>query len=275
MHPLSRVVPKELLPLGRKPVLHHVVEELAGAGVANFHLITSERTSAVERYFSDDSELDAALRKAGIPTGWHAGDEHLASLSFRFIRQDEPRGVSAAVHLARPFVAGKPFFLHMGDSVLTGDPDILNRMADLHERYGAACVVAVKEMPTKEISAHGTVVARGDTRADVFEIEGIIEKPAAHEITIQGGLSGRYLISTPMLTTPMMPEPRFSPFGGLGAIFPERGELEGPILAVWCREGATLHDIGTLDNYLRAQAFFAHQDRSVEPDTTGQAREAV
>ncbi|MCP4654910.1 MAG: NTP transferase domain-containing protein [bacterium] len=273
MHPLSRVTPKELLPLGRKPILHHVVEELARVGVTEFQMVISERTRAIERYFAPDPQLDPALLEAGLAPGWTAGNNDLSSCSFHFAHQDVPSGIADAVHRARAFVDRRPFFLHMGDSVLSGDPDLLERMADAHERYGAVCAVAIQRMPEKMIRARAAVVARGNPDAEAFEIERIIEKPAAHEIAIGAGLIGRYLISAPMLDAPRSEESHSSPIGGLQTIFPAPQQLTGPVIAIWCRPEAALHDAGTLDEYLRAQAFFALRDGSVGRDLLAMARE--
>jgi UTP--glucose-1-phosphate uridylyltransferase len=272
MHPLSRAVPKELLPLGRKPVLHHVVSELAAGGVTTIELIISQRTSAIERYFADDPRLDAALRQAGMDDRWTAGDERLSELTFQFVRQEEALGIADAVHRSRAFVGGHAFFLHMGDSVMTGDPDLLERMTIAHERSNAVCTIAIQKMTESQIRSHGTVVARGDASSDVFEIDEIVEKPQENEIVVGAGLTGRYLISAPMLAAVSRPEPRRSPFGCLGGIFPDRDSLTGPVQAIWCKPGAKLHDTGNLDSYLMAQVFFAFRDERVGRETRETAK---
>jgi len=262
MYPLSRAIPKELLPLGRKPVLSHVVEELARAGVSRLQMITSERTRAIEQYFGPDEPLDRALSQAGLDRLWAAENEIRSRCSFHFVRQEAPRGLADAVHRARPFLAGRPFFLHMGDSVISGDPDLAERMIEAQERSGAAGVVAVHTMTGEHIRAGATVVPRSDPGRDTFEIEAVIEKPAQEEIVTGLGLVGRYLLVAPLLERPR-PEPRISLLGGLGGLFPDR--LDGPVLAVRCRPEAQVHDAGTLDGYLQAQAFFALHDERVGP----------
>jgi UTP--glucose-1-phosphate uridylyltransferase len=252
-----------MLPLGRRPVLHHVVSELATAGVIEFQMITSERTSAIERYFAEDTELDPVLSRAGLPAGWTAGDQSLSKLTFQYVRQERPLGISDAVHQARSFVHDAPFFLHMGDSVITGDPELLDRMSDVHQRNSAVCTIAIQRTSIERIKSHATIIPLGDPSSEAFEIEEIIEKPYVHEIAVPACVVGRYLISAPMLEVAQSSEPRHSPFGSLGAIFSEREKLTGPVMAVWCKPGARLHDVGTLDDYLCAQAFFALHDERI------------
>ena len=77
-----------------------------------------------------------------------------------------------------------------------------------------------------------------------------------------------------MLEAPRSADLHASPLGGFGAIFPERRELDGPVLAVWCRSKAQVHDAGTLDGYLRAQVFFALREETVSGDLFETSREA-
>jgi len=260
IQPLGRAVPKELLPLGRRPVIHYVVEELVQAGVRDFCFITGSRTSAIEDYFSYDPILDTELQRKGIPTGWEHGDQNLAGCHFYYVRQGSPKGISDALYHARSFVGEEPFFLHMGDSVITEDEDHTLRMIHAYERYHAAAVVLVHRMEPTEISKHGSPIPVSHADKDVFEVQEIIEKPMDKEIAAPYGLTGRYLIATKMVDRPNEVEPRLSRIGGLGSIFPPAEEIKGPIVAVKTKPTARLHDAGTMTGYLYAQVRFAMHD---------------
>ena len=65
MLPLSKAVPKELLPLGNKPAIQYVVEEAIAAGLTNIVLVNHAQKTAIENYFDIHSELDTQLRGKG------------------------------------------------------------------------------------------------------------------------------------------------------------------------------------------------------------------
>ena len=65
MLPLSKAVPKELLPLGNKPAIQYVVEEAIAAGLTNIVLVNHAQKTAIENYFDINSELDTQLRAKG------------------------------------------------------------------------------------------------------------------------------------------------------------------------------------------------------------------
>lgn len=260
MQPLCRSIPKEMLPLGRRPVIHHAVEELHRGGAKDFLLVTGPRSSAIENYFSPNAPLDDELDRKGIPTGWYHGEKSLADCSFQSVIQRVPKSVSDAVYHAREFVDSQPFFLHMGDSVITGDDDYASRMVEAMTKYQASAVVLVHNMVLEDLCLHGVASTQRELEAGIFEIEYVIENPTPTEVTRTLGCAGRYLISARMIDTPLEEEPRIAPMGNLSAIFSSEGELAGPVIAVATKDSAKLYDTGTLNGYLEAMVAFALQD---------------
>ena len=118
MLPLSKSVPKELLPLGNRPAIHYVVEEAIAAGIKHIVLVGHAQKSAIEDYFDINAELDTQLR--------HKGKDELADslnwlpddVSVSMIRQGRALGLGHAVLAARPIVADNDFAVLLPDVVL-------------------------------------------------------------------------------------------------------------------------------------------------------------
>ena len=109
--PATKSQPKEMLPVGRKPVVQYVIEELQSAGLQQILIVTGRRKRSIEDHFDPDPGLVNRLKQAGNEA-LLADLEYLEGKSrFYFTRQSTPRGLGHAVSLGADFVDG-------GDCVL-------------------------------------------------------------------------------------------------------------------------------------------------------------
>ena len=188
--PATKASPKEMLPIVDKPLIQYAVEEALDAGATKLVFITGSSKRAIEDHFDTDPELEKALTEAGK-------QELLASIqgivpqgvTCIYIRQGEPLGLGHAVLCARPAVGSEPFFVHLADDLIAGDPPCLSQMAAEHERHGGS-VIAVEEVPHEDTSSYGIVAVDGSDR-----ITQIVEKPAPEEAPSNSAVVGRYLLA--------------------------------------------------------------------------------
>ncbi|MXZ74687.1 MAG: NTP transferase domain-containing protein [Gemmatimonadetes bacterium] len=188
MLPLTRSVPKEMLPLGRKPAIHHVVDELAAAGIERILFVTSSRKKAIEEYFVSGGTSDgAAITPGGTSDGPPA-------LDYSFVRQEIPGGNGDAVRLGKAFAGSDAFVVAWGDAVIrsTGKDNVLNRMIATHARENSACTIAVEHVPEDKVSRYGIVKPRYESGA-AFPIDDIVEKPPAESAPSRYAVSARYI----------------------------------------------------------------------------------
>lgn len=157
--PATRSQPKEMLPVGRKPIIHYVIEELSKAGISKILIVTGRMKRAIEDYFEKESPAPF------------------------YIRQGNKRGTAGALLPAEPFVENKPFLVAFGDSLIknSSGPSLLRRMIEVHQKKGAVATLAVEEVPLSETKKYGVVKInprfnRGQKQG-VFQIDDIIEKP--------------------------------------------------------------------------------------------------
>ena len=190
--PATKASPKEMLPIVDKPLIQYAVEEAIAAGATKLVFVTGASKRAIEDHFDSDAELERALTESGK-------DELLESIrnivphgvSCVYIRQGEPLGLGHAVLCARPAVGDEPFFVHLADDLIAGEPGCLSQMATERAEHGGS-VVAVEEVPRENTSSYGIVEV---DRNDRNRITGIVEKPAPEDAPSTSAVVGRYLLT--------------------------------------------------------------------------------
>jgi UTP--glucose-1-phosphate uridylyltransferase len=189
--PATKASPKEMLPIVDKPLIQYAVEEALDAGATKLIFVTGSSKRAIEDHFDSDPELEKALMAAGkndvvqlirdiVPEG----------VTCIYIRQGEPLGLGHAVLCARPAVGDEPFFVHLADDLIDGDPPCLTQMAAERARHGGS-VIAVETVPAEETSSYGIVAVDA---ADDHRITSIVEKPSPAQAPSNLAVVGRYLL---------------------------------------------------------------------------------
>jgi len=205
--PLTKAQPKEMLPLGRKPVLHYVIEELAAANVRNILLITGRRKRSVEDYFDEDGDL-RHFDPDKVPTAEKLG------VNLAYMRQPQPLGSGHAVKLAASFTGNEPFLVAYGDCVIWENPkgSLVRKMVSAYEQFKPAAVIAVQKVARSEVRKYG-VIAVKRWEGDIAKVAGVVEKPSPGEAPSCYAIAARYLF------TPKVYE-------AIDAVKPNKGEWQ-------------------------------------------------
>jgi len=194
--PLTKSQPKEMLPMGRKPVVQYVVEELARCGIGRLLFVTGPGKTAIENHFDIDVELIANLRETGR-------EELLGELAFEreeleyfYTRQRRQLGLGHAVLCARPVVGSQSFVVALGDSIigLNAQSEVVRTMIEKFEASRAAAVIAFEEVPAEEVVHYGIAQPR-DGVSEVFELADLVEKPDVAEAPSNLAVAARYVFS--------------------------------------------------------------------------------
>jgi UTP--glucose-1-phosphate uridylyltransferase len=178
--PISRTVPKELLPLVDTPVIELVVSELAAAGITRVVIVIAPGKEALDAYFRPNERLERRLavefRQSEIDV--LKRPEKLATV--RVVVQEEAKGNGHAVLQARPLVGAEPFAMLWGDDIVLGDVPAVTQLIQARERLGGGSVVGCIRVPKEKASAYG-IVAGTPVDERTQRVLGIVEKPAADE----------------------------------------------------------------------------------------------
>lgn len=174
MLPVSKVIPKELLPVGARPVIHHVVAEAVAAGITDILIIISRGKEAIADYFDRAPELEARLEASGKG----ALAEELRAISrmarFHYVRQAEMKGLGDAILHGREHVGDEPFAVLLADTIIAGG-SALPAMVAAQARFGTG-VVAVEPVREERVSRYG-IVGGDELEPGLFRVDAMVEKP--------------------------------------------------------------------------------------------------
>lgn len=189
--PASKAIPKEMLPIVGKPLIQYAVEEALASGATQLVFITGSTKQAIEDHFTADPELEQALAKPGKEGLLDSIKDIVPNdVSCIYIDQGEPLGLGHAVLCSRSAVGDEPFFVHLCDDLIAGDPPCLSQMLDNHKVHGGS-VIAVETIPPDKTSSYGIVEIDNASK----RIMQIVEKPAPENAPSNLAVVGRYLLS--------------------------------------------------------------------------------
>ena len=183
--PIAKAVPKEMLPIGDKPVIHYVVAEAVAAGFTDILIVVSRDKTAIVDYFDRAPELESRLRA----TGREEQADELVRIAnqarFHFIRQGEMKGLGDAVLRARGFVGEEAFALLLADTVIVDGNDRPGKAAALQALAAARAdtgfsAVAVEPVPAEKVGRYG-VVGGEECSPGRFVLDAMVEKPSPED----------------------------------------------------------------------------------------------
>ncbi len=188
--PVTRSVPKALLPVLDKPLIQYAVEDAVQAGITDIVIV--EDTRSVASYFDPMPDLEAKLREGGKDD---LADQ-MATISGRArvsaVKQHEPLGLGHAVLLAKEFIHDEPFVVILPDEILWGNHSATAQVLDVRDRYGGN-VIAVTETAWEDVHTKG-IVAGENVETNVIAIDQMVEKPRREEAPSNLAIIGRYAL---------------------------------------------------------------------------------
>jgi UTP--glucose-1-phosphate uridylyltransferase len=242
LRPLSRGVPKGLLPVAGRPVVQHVVDELAACGIERVVLVTGRGRSAFAAHFAGERGPDVVC-----------------------VDQPQPLGLGDAILRAAPLLDG-PFVIALGDALLgRGAPArVVDRLAAA-VRAGASAAVAVEEVAPQDTGRYGIVAPAGE--GDPFAVAAVVEKPAPEDAPSRLAVAGRYAATPALLDALRAGAPDA---GGELQLADALSALDG-VVGVRLAPGEERLDVGTVPGYCAAFVELALSDPELGPSLRARA----
>jgi UTP--glucose-1-phosphate uridylyltransferase len=191
--PASKSVPKELMPIGDRPALQHVIDEAVAAGFDHIVVVSNVAKPAVEHYLTPDPRLVADLRERGRDDTADRLEAMGRDWTVDVVFQERPLGLGHAVGCASEVVRGDAFAVMLPDEIM-GAHTLLERMTAVCRESGGG-VVGLLRVPADEVSAYGVIEPEGPLSDGVVAVRGLVEKPAAAEAPSDLIVIGRYVLT--------------------------------------------------------------------------------
>lgn len=190
--PITKSVPKELLPILDRPMLQYVVEEATEAGIEEVIVVTALGKESISAYFQPRPELEQRLAETGA-TDLLETVRYVSNLArVSFVIQEEPLGLGHAVLTARDAVGDEPFVVILPDDIIDHQPGVISQMLEVSAQYGGG-VIAVEQVPWEVIHNYGVVDADDRGNRTHF-VKNLVEKPAREDAPSNLSIVGRYIL---------------------------------------------------------------------------------
>lgn len=190
--PVTKNIPKELLPLVNRPCLQQVIDEAIKAGVEEFVIVISPEKTLVKSYFSPNEHLNHWLQKRG-QTDYYDMLKHIETKAkYTFVIQEEPLGLGHAVHCAREVICDDYFFVLLPDDIIDTDTPVCSQLSSVFRDHPKP-IVSVMEVAWNDVHRYGIVQASPITER-IGTVTSIIEKPSRQIAPSNLAVIGRYLL---------------------------------------------------------------------------------
>ena len=190
--PVTKAVPKMMLPVLDTPVLHLAVSEAVSAGIEDVIFVVSKMQESIESYFNSETKLKKVLGKPGnelFLEKIHA----IPSVEMRFVYQHEQLGVGHAVLMAKEAVGDEPFALFFPDDVIWDEIPTIGRMVEIFEEKRTP-VLAAKEVSDEMVPNLG-IIEHSAEEGRLYQVTDLVEKPSLIDAPSNLAIIGRYVLT--------------------------------------------------------------------------------
>ena len=196
--PATKATPKEMLPVVDKPLIQYAVEEALDAGCTDLIFITGKTKRAITDHFDHSLEISSNLTEDKKQLFRQINNIIPSHASCIYLRQGEPLGLGHAILQAKPVLGDEPFAVVLADDLIDAPKGVLKQMI---ENYAdpQSSMISVQKVKKQDASQYG-MIATNDTKPNMQQLSGIVEKPLPDDAPSEFGVVGRYIFSNKILS---------------------------------------------------------------------------
>ena len=176
--PITKSVPKEMMPIIDKPIIQYLVEEAVEAGITEIIFVTGRGKNAIENHFDKSFELETTLVEKGKHELLESVKQISQLASFAYVRQPVQLGDGHALLCAKPFVdPDEPVLVVFPDYIMPRSNQTFKRMIDLYNKTSSS-VIAADFVPEDKVSKYGILdYQKTSEENQSVKVTGFVEKP--------------------------------------------------------------------------------------------------
>ncbi|MCA1031203.1 UTP--glucose-1-phosphate uridylyltransferase [Bacillus timonensis] len=242
--PITKVVPKEMFPIGVKPAIQYVVEEALDSGIEEILIVVSRTKNIIVDYFDHSQELESFLEKKN--KSHLINDQSIPNVQLHYTRQPFARGLGDAVRLGETFAKGEPFAVLLPDDiVIAEETPALKQLMNIYDQTKNS-VIGLNEVKREELKNYGVATGRYIAK-QVVKMNDIVEKPTTDPGS-NLAVIGRYIFTPTIFTYLNSIEPgvggEYQLTDAIKCLF-EKEKVYGKIV------NGKRYDIGKEDEYIQ------------------------
>lgn len=259
--PYCKSVPKEMLPILNKPILHYLVEDLVKEGITDILIVIGRNKESIFNYFDKVPELEERLIKSNKKDLLNIVNKPQNLANITFIKQIEPKGTGYATLKAKNWVGSDDFYLCFGDELMFNNKESCVRQ--LLEKFNQCnkSIIAVQSCKFSEVEKYGIIKA-GKIKNNLIEVLDIIEKPKP-----ENAPSNICYIGPAVLKPEIFDIIEKTDFSGLELNLTDSFKLlakENKIFAM--QINGERFDCGNVTGFLKANIFYGLKDKGISED---------
>jgi UTP--glucose-1-phosphate uridylyltransferase len=201
--PWTKVVPKELLPIGSQPIIALLVDECLSIGITDICFVISKGKETIPQYFDKHPELEKELDRRGKS---HLLEEltKYDEIRFHTVYQNDMKGDGHAILQAKDWVKSDMLAVLFGDDLIVGEENGLQQLAKAWktlEHKKDMALLCVQDVERSLVNRYGIIDIAPDKHADrLHRVTGLVEKPKPEDAPSTLGIVGKYLIPNAAVT---------------------------------------------------------------------------
>ena len=193
--PVSKAIPKEMLPIIDKPLVQYAVEEAVNVGINEIIFITSPEKFSIKNHFKKNKEIETKLVKSGKnDLAMVANPKMFSKVSFYYINQKKQNGLGDAILHAESIIGNSPFAILLPDDLFISKKSCLQQLIDAYA-LNKSSAIAVNVIDKNNIHKYGVIKPKERT-SEIIKIEDIVEKPNAIDAPSDLAVCGRYILNS-------------------------------------------------------------------------------
>lgn len=197
--PVTKSVPKEMLPIVDKPTIQYIVEEVVASGIEEILIVTSSYKKTIEDYFDYSYELEHHLKLKNKHDDFKKIREISNMANIQYIRQKQPLGLGHAILCAKSFINNEPFAVLLGDDVVlakNGEKPALLQCIETFNEVNSP-ILGIQKVLHNSVSKYGIIEPDGEIKkfSTIIPIKSVIEKPKIENAPSDYAILGRYILT--------------------------------------------------------------------------------
>lgn len=246
--PVTKAMPKEMLPVLTKPLIQYGVEEAMDAGMNTMAIVTGRGKRAIEDHFDVSYELEHQIKGTSKEKMLADIRYIIDKCTFSYTRQIEMKGLGHAILTGETLIGHQPFAVILADDLCVNESDgVLTQMVELYKKYQCS-IVAIEEIDPSQTDKYG-VIAGEEIESGVYRVTNMVEKPSPQDAPTNLAIIGRYILTPDIFDIIRTTKP-----GKGGEIQITDALLEqakaGNVIAYKFR--GKRYDCGSIDGYVQA-----------------------
>jgi len=195
--PVTKTVPKELLPILDKPLIQYAIDEVYECGTTELILVINEFKLAIKNYFEPFPYLSSLISDTPKKTKLECIDNIVQNCNLSFVNQSEMLGLGHAILQGKKSIGNNPFAVVLPDDLCyNNNLSVLRQMQEVYLKNQEKCVVAVEEIDISEVSKYGVISGKSSSsNKRIFYVDDMIEKPTVNQAPSNLAIIGRYILT--------------------------------------------------------------------------------